>query len=403
MPRKTRNSTLETRASRSKLKASGKPYYVSIGEGLHLGYRKGERAGKWVARRYVGNQAYKVETIATADDMEDANNDTVLNFWQAQDRARSERGYVGPYRVKDAIAAYLTERGGGVETRIRCDKHILPSLGDKLVDDLTAPEIRQWHRNLAQSAPLNRTADFSDAEVVRRRKVSANRVLAILRAALNLAFRDEKVRSDTAWRRVEMFGNVDVARVTYLTIDEAQRLLNACEPDFRLIVRGALETGARYGELTRLRCRDFNPDSGTVHIRQAKSGIGRHIILTDTGAKFFAQLYAGRSGDAWMFGKEWGKGHQIARMRAACERAKIVPAVGFHQLRHTWASLAVMAGMPLPVVAKNMGHVDTRMVEKHYGHLAPSYVADQVRKFAPQYGIEEESNVQIPRRTGGLV
>ena len=63
-------------------------------------------------------------------------------------------------------------------------------------------------------------------------------------------------------------------------------------------------------------------------------------------------------------------------MRAACERAKIDPPVGFHQLRHTWASHAVMGGMPLPVVAKNLGHVDTRMVERHYGHLAPSYVAD---------------------------
>ena len=36
-------------------------------------------------------------------------------------------------------------------------------------------------------------------------------------------------------------------------------------------------------------------------------------------------------------------------------------------------------GMPLPVVAKNLGHADTRMVEKHYGHLAPSYVAEAVR------------------------
>jgi hypothetical protein len=42
--------------------------------------------------------------------------------------------------------------------------------------------------------------------------------------------------------------------------------------------------------------------------------------------------------------------------------------------------------MPLPVVARNLGHADTRMVEKHYGHLAPSYVVDQVRKFAPRFG-----------------
>jgi hypothetical protein len=45
-----------------------------------------------------------------------------------------------------------------------------------------------------------------------------------------------------------------------------------------------------------------------------------------------------------------------------------------------------MAGMPLMVVARNLGHADTRMVERHYGHLAPSYVADAVRKSAPRFG-----------------
>jgi hypothetical protein len=54
-----------------------------------------------------------------------------------------------------------------------------------------------------------------------------------------------------------------------------------------------------------------------------------------------------------------------------------------------------MGGMPLPVVAKNLGHVDTRMVELHYGHLAPSYVVEQVRKHAPRYGIAEEENLIV--------
>jgi len=80
-------------------------------------------------------------------------------------------------------------------------------------------------------------------------------------------------------------------------------------------------------------------------------------------------------------------------MRLACKRAAIEPAVGFHQLRHTWASHSVMAGMPLAVVATNLGHTDTRMVEKHYGHLAPSYVAEAIRKHAPRFG-EVPSNVR---------
>jgi hypothetical protein len=49
--------------------------------------------------------------------------------------------------------------------------------------------------------------------------------------------------------------------------------------------------------------------------------------------------------------------------------------------------------MPLMVVARNLGHVDTRMVEKHYGHLAPSYVADAIRAGAPRFGFKPDKKV----------
>ena len=80
-------------------------------------------------------------------------------------------------------------------------------------------------------------------------------------------------------------------------------------------------------------------------------------------------------------------------MKEACDRAKIDPPIGFHILRHTWASLAVMAGVPLLVVAKNFGHSDTRMVEKHYGHLAPSYVTDAIKTRGPRFGVVGRTNI----------
>jgi len=45
------------------------------------------------------------------------------------------------------------------------------------------------------------------------------------------------------------------------------------------------------------------------------------------------------------------------------------------------------------VVARNLGHADTRMVERHYGHLAPSYIADAIRATAPKFGIKPEHKV----------
>jgi integrase len=375
---------------------------------LHLGYRKGITVGKWVARIYVGDQKYVVETIATADDHEDADGERVLTFWQAQDRARGLAGrkvYTGPFRVRDAVGAYLNylgDRASAYDGRIRFERHVLPALGDIPLAELTADQIRDWHRSLARSLPLIpkkrngvqiREVDFSDPEQARKRQVSANRVLAILKAALNCAFKDSKVHSDKAWRRVDPFENVERSRNRYLTIAECERLLNGAEEDFRLVLRGALETGARYGELCRLQCGDYNRDSGTIHIRKSKSGKERHIILTDDGREFFAQLVAGRPTAAPMFGRPWKANHQFYRMRRACAAARIDPPVGIHQLRHTYCSLSIMGGMPLMVLAKNLGHVDTRMVERHYGHLAASFVADQVRKHAPRFG-KVSSNVK---------
>jgi hypothetical protein len=71
----------------------------------------------------------------------------------------------------------------------------------------------------------------------------------------------------------------------------------------------------------------------------------------------------------------------------------------FHALRHTWASLAAMNSVPLMVVAKNLGHADT--VKKHYGHLAPSYVADASRAGAPRFAGTSTPTTVVPLRPAG--
>ena len=125
-------------------------------------------------------------------------------------------------------------------------------------------------------------------------------------------------------------------------------------------------------------------------MRESKSGKPRDVRLTEEGVAYFAGLTAGRPADQLVFGRgdrPWGKSHQAAPMALACKNASIVPAVGFHQLRHTWASLAVMNGMPLMMVAENLGHADTRMVERHYGHLTDDYRDKMIDNFAPRFGI----------------
>jgi integrase len=417
---RVKDQTLDSREARRKLKPRGKPYYRTIERGLHLGYRKlrNGAAGTWVARHYVGAQSYQVEGIAAADDLSDADGVAILSYWQAQkqarermvERAHAAAGVAGPVTVADAMGAYLefleNNRKSADDARYRIDVSILPKLGEIEVAALKADRIRKWHTDLAKTPPRLRTREGekqkhrllgSDNESKRKRRASANRTLTVLKAALNMAWREGKVASNAEWRRVEPFEDVDAARVRYLSVAEAKRLLNACDPDFRRLVQAALETGARYGELTALQVDDFISDAGTIRIRLSKAGKARHVVLTDEGVAFFRQLCAGRAGSETMLlkgaGGPWLKSHQKRPMIEACKRAKISPPIGIHGLRHTWASLAVMNAVPLLVVARNLGHADTRMVEKHYGHMAPSFIADAIRAGAPRFGFKPNPKV----------
>jgi integrase len=419
MGNKVKERPLDTKSARAKLPIRAKPYYRSLGPTLQLGYRRNEGVGRWVVRLLVSKGIYKVERIAAADDKLEANGIDVLSYAQALDRVRElhrqradddDDAPKGPYTIRQAIADYLSDvlhgKASEDDTRKRLAAYVPESLASKECAKLSRKELLAWHRKLAEAMPRSRTkrgaprqnyreVDLTDPEIARKRRVSGNRILGQLKAALNHAAHVGKITDDRApWRNVKPFKGVNTARVRFLKNAEAKRLVNGSAPDFRPMVQAALLTGCRYSELCRLKVSDFDPDAGTVFIQQSKSDKSRHVVLTDEGQAFVEQMTAGRTGPDPMFRRVWGPSQQKRRMEAASKRAKIDPPINFHALRHTWASLAVMAGMPLMVVAKNLGHADTRMVEKHYGHLAPSYIADEIRRAAPRYGFDKASNVR---------
>ena len=435
MAQKSGEANLSTRAARNRLASSGKPYFRTLDEGLHIGYRKGSRSSAWVVRWAVGDKRYRVESLdARPDDVLEADGVTVLNWSQAQGAARTlfqrhqretlglepDQSKRGPYCVRDAMADYLAwlaqHRKTTKETTYRTNAFILPELGGLEAGRLTAAKIRKWHETLAATpARLRRNAkeaenglvksralDTADPEALRRRRSSANRILTILKAALNRAWREGMISTDEAWRRVQPFPGADGTRIRHLTINEARRLMNVCRPDFRNLVNAALVTGARFGELAALQACDFDPDSATVHIRTSKSGRDRRVVLNDEGRALIERLIAGKAGNARIFdkadGTPWGTSHQHRPYKEACAAAAILPSISFHELRHNWESMAIMAGAPLMVVAQNLGHSDTRMVEKHYGHLAHSFVADTIRRTAPSFGTPDSNVVPLTGR-----
>ncbi len=417
MARKLRDKNLEDRAARKRLPVRPEPHWRALDQGLHIGYRRRKESGSWTVRRRNSEGRYVEAKLGSADDVQDADGIAVFTYWQAQEASRKwfqqetrrdaglEAVAVGPYTVRYAIADYLDwyrKRGGKAHgaSEVAANAHILPSLGDIELARLTTQKIRDWHHRLAESPARLRSkrsegarhrARNDDPDAVRRRRATANRVLTVLKAALNHAWREGKAATDETWRRVQPFQHVDAPVVRYLTEAECRRLVNACDSNFRPMVRAALLTGCRYGELAGLQVVDFNPGSGTLTVRISKSGKPRHVVLTDEAQGFFFEATVGKSGATPIFanasGAKWGKSHQHRPLMAACNQAKISPAVSFHVLRHTHGSLLAMQGVPMAVIAKQLGHADTRMTEKHYAHLSPNYVADTIRAHFPELGI----------------
>jgi integrase len=432
MARTIKNAKLDTRSGRTALKMRREPYWTVISAGCAVGYRKGSKGGNWIARMRddAGRQHY--EALGASDDARDADALTVFNFAQAQERARGffktkARELAGDYLPEDgtftvtkALETYFAERerkgSKGIDKdRAAARVRILPHLGEAEVSKLSAKRIRDWQATIAKSPKLVRACkdgtnrnspkiDEIDADAVRARRASANRTLTVLKAALNMAYHDGRVLTDDAWRKVKPFREADSPVVRYLSDDEVRRLVNSCDGAFRNLVRGALLTGCRYGELCRMRASDYNVDARAVTIRESKAGKVRHVALTDEGAALFKKLTAGKTGKQLIFVRDdneaWGPSHQQRPLEAASTRAQLEPAATFHILRHTYASMLAMKGVPMGVIAAQIGHADTRMTEKHYAHMSPNYVADTVRAALPTLGIVDVPKV-VPIRLVG--
>lgn len=417
MPRTVREAKLETRSSRLKLSPRSEPYWRGLHEGAHLGYYRGTRSGKWVARfRPPGasSKGYLKRTLGEADDYAEADGERFLDFRQAQDAARGWFDEVAlgnresrSFTVSDALDEYMKSfRGKSVAaTRSRVEAIIKPELGALEVRELTRKTIGEWHELRAASPARLRTSRRAKTpnlrlvegdEAIRRRRSTANRDLTVLKAALNRAAERRDGLPVEAWRAVRPFQKVDRAKLRYLSEGEARRLVNATPGHFRSLVQAALLTGARYGELRNVRTADFHPDSGVLILTDTKSGVPRPVYLEQEGVRLFTRATAGKRPDEWVFARpdssRWGASQQARPLAEACAQAGLEPTT-FHDLRRTYGARLAIKGVPMAVIAEALGHADERITRKHYAHLSPSYVADTVRNGVAGMGIVPDDNV----------
>jgi integrase len=173
----------------------------------------------------------------------------------------------------------------------------------------------------------------------------------------------------------------------FLSFEEADQLVSASSPIWRPLVIVALNTGLRRGELRALQWSDVQIDPGRIVVRRAvyrgqfgtpKGGRTREIPLNQTAKTSLRQQRHLRG--PFVFCNEDGsylKSDTCRKVIDNAAKAAGLRAIGWHTLRHTFASHLVMSGVPLAAVQKLLGHASIKTTMR-YAHLSPSITMDAV-------------------------
>jgi integrase len=224
-----------------------------------------------------------------------------------------------------------------------------------------------------------------------KRKLSpktVNNALAVLSKMLRYAEETELIVKAP---RIKLLRAV-LPDVDFLTFEEADRLVRAADdrPDWQAMIITALKTGLRYGELCELRWQDVDLDVGRIMVRRSytkghvttpKNGKPREVPLSPKTMSLLRRHRGLRHlQDGLVFCKPDG-GRRIHRradvaLKRVCRAAGLRP-VGWHVMRHSFASHLVMRGRSLKEIQELLGHSDIKQTMR-YSHLAPAVKREAV-------------------------
>lgn len=399
----------------------GGPYWNILEFCRHIGIRKNHVGVTWVARVRLKSGGYRQTQLAPVKGFEDEGVDyasalALAEDWFASDAVKAESASPYPkgvnttlkyskqvdgFTVGDSMRDYVEwKRISGARTHFETslsliNHHIIPRLGDVLVENFTGRLFTEFCRDVLESPPRRGRQPAGariplqqlDHDALRKRKKTLNSVISILRTAFRMAWENDEVASDKAWRCLKRLPHADTPRHTFLTRNQCQELMEACTKSLRGLVMGALYTGCRVSELSQMRVRDVGGHFFGVFVRPMKSYRSRHVHLTSEGMSFFLDQCEGKRDEDLVFtmesGREW-KGSHKHLFRSAVRQAGLPHGFVFHGLRHTYASQLVQAGTPLAIVAKQLGHATTDTVSRTYGHLSCQSIEEELeRRFAP--------------------
>ena len=252
--------------------------------------------------------------------------------------------------------------------------HILPALGDRPFDALTRREVRDFHASL------------------RDRPAVANHALCILGSLYTRIIRDWEIadiRSPTAGikrfptRRVDRFLSPD-ERTRVSALLEAAVRIPAGKPGHlerfsAWAIRLLMLTGFRRSEILGLTWQMVDWQHSCFHFPDTKTG-QRSAIVSSQVLALLREIHDATGHPRTGPVIRGHRGTHITQINATWRRLRVaagIPDVRLHDLRHSFASDALMAGVPLAVVGEMLGHKQAATTQR-YAHLAPSVVSDAV-------------------------
>jgi integrase len=375
MARHKRSSQLETRAARLRLKIQRKPYFIQIAPRVGLGYRRNQKApGTWVARGPDGHGSYWTRAFGTADDHEDADGNSILNFWMAQDRAKEiVRGKVGgvkPVTVAEALEAYkadLTSRGGSARNYSRVASNIPSTLAARPVALLASKELRHWR----------------DQMIARGIKAStADRTSRMMKAALNLAARDDPRIQSSAWKsglqRLPEQETPPNKILDDITVRKIVAAAHRHDPIFGLVVEVLAVTGSRPSQVLRLEVGDLR-DGPSPSLLMPSSRKGKRRRITRTPLPIPSSLGKAlkrHAGDRDQGEPLFAISYDFLRRRWLEVMSEIGVDAVIYSLRHSSVVRQILANVPTRVVAAV--HDTSTMVLEHVYSRYIGTVSDSV-------------------------
>lgn len=266
------------------------------------------------------------------------------------------------------------------------NRHVLPVLGDKKIDEISAIDIKLWQRSLYEEKLLSHKSVINIRAVLSGvfRNAIENGLMTVNPIAITKAPRKKNFLKFTDDGEVtNLKGKPITDSIDPFSLEEVYVLINKAKGQFKNIISTLFFTGMRTGEMVALRWDDIDWKSETIHIQRARkrdNGIGttkngktrRIDMLPPVKEALRAQFKLTGMKNGYVFLNQYGERYQDYSILRNYHWKNLLKLAGFdyramYQTRHTFASIMLQRGEDIAWISKRMlGHSEIATTLKFY-------------------------------------